>query len=140
MGVKFGRKTESNHFTYYGLDDLEVIYQGRVVRSTTEAQLITENSIEPDPTTKVSTTISVESPIQLIASNYGTNVLLGIFLPLILIALIVFMIIFWKRTIPIAKESAAKFESNSNIDVKFKKNDSQLFFDNNEKSPIIKDW
>ena len=42
------------------------------------------------------------------------------------------MIMFWKRTIPIVSETTNNSKSDCQIDVKFKKNESQLFFDNND--------
>ena len=88
--MKFGRKNsnKNSNFTYYGFDNLNIYYLGEDTTETTTSSTFTSNL----PCINQST-------------SKTTDILLGLFLPVILVVLVLLLVIYWRN---FSKESNSK--------------------------------
>ena len=80
--MKFGRKNSNykSNFTYYGFDNLNVYYLGKDTTETTTIYTLTS-----------------DSPCLNQSKASSTDILLGVFLPLILIVVVLILVIHWRN-------------------------------------------
>lgn len=139
----------SNIYTYFAVDNLQLTYLGMApttpttTASTSDPNDKTSDSFSTSSTAKIPTKQPTQpgSIIQTIVSNSATNALLGIFLPLILLALILLIVIYWKRSTEILNKLDKQEKSQTNeMNVKFSRGNDHLSFKADDETAILNNF
>lgn len=109
--------------TYFGLDNLQVSYLGEAPPTTTFSS-----------STADSQTSSEDTPqnVQVVSRHQTTNIILGIFLPMIVVSLLGLGYFYWKRSrkiIRLLKATQQQGGVNSQPPIKYSREKSQVFVD-----------
>ena len=134
------------------MDNLQISYLGEkpppttttttTKKATSTIEVLTTTDENPETkTTPNETPVSSQATPTVNFSSAATNALLGIFLPAILIALIVLIVLYWRRS----KEILKLLTDRQSESIKFSTNKSEIVFrkpivDTNEQTPISNDF
>lgn len=127
LSIKFMRGSEWIDTTYFGLDNFQVSYLGEAPPTTTLSS-----------STADSKTSSEDTPqnVQVVSHHQTTNIILGIFLPMIVVSLLGLGYFYWKRSRKIIRLLKATQQQGGVVSqppIKYSRETSQVFVDSKEK-------